>query len=130
MITVLYRVCVTCFINEIKCHECFFFHRLKLEKHYAYYPVWPMPRSSLCKGSDGIRSPESQDEFSVWVVLCPLDDLVQAILPVSIVVSTGSLVEIEVDQVVICQCSLFDEVIHCIKTFHLYVFKITLGCHP
>ena len=89
-----------------------------------------MPRSSLCKGSDGIRSPKSKDKFSGWVVLSPLDDLVKTIFPVSIVVSTGSLVEVEVDQVVIGQCSLLDEIIHCIKTLHLYVFEITLGCNP
>ena len=60
-----------------------------------------MPRSSLCKGSDGIRSPESKDKFSGWVALSPLDDLVKTIFPVSIVVSTGSLVEVKVDEIVI-----------------------------
>ena len=94
------------------------------------YLVRPMPRSSLCKGSDGIRSPKSKDKFSGRVALSPLDDLVQTIFPVSIVVSTGSLVEVEVDQVVVGQCFLLDEIIHCIKTLHLYVFEITLGCNP
>ena len=89
-----------------------------------------MPRPSLCKGSDGIRSPESKDKFSGRVALSPLDDLVKTVFPVSIVVSTGSLVEVEVDQVVIGQCSLLDEVIHRIKALHLYVLKITLGCNP
>ena len=89
-----------------------------------------MPRSSLCKGSDGIRSPKSKDKFSGRVALSPLDDLVKTVFPVSIVVSTGSLVEVEVDQVVIGQCSLLDEVIHFIKTLHLYVFEITFRCNP
>ena len=89
-----------------------------------------MPRSSLCKGSDGIRSPESEDKFSGRVALSPLDDLVKTIFPVSIIVSTGSLVKVKVDEVVIGQCSLLDKVIHCIKTLHLYVFEITLGCNP
>ena len=88
-----------------------------------------MPRSSFGKGPDGVRSSESKDEFSGWVALSPLDDLVQTVFPVSIVVGTGGLVEVEVDQVVIGQGFLLDEVIHGSKTLNFYVLEITLRCN-
>ena len=85
-----------------------------------------MPGSSLCEGSDSIGLLKTQHQLPGWILSRPLDDFVKTILSIAIIVRTGGLVEVEVNQIVVRNRLFSQEVIQSLQTLDLYVLEVSL----
>merc|ERR1711915_813827 len=92
--------------------------------------VRPATTSFLLQSSSGIGLPEGNNQLASRMSFGPLNDFVKTILPVSIVVCTRGLVEVQVELTAKVQFPIVHHPIHPFKTLNFNMLLMGLHGEP